>query len=55
MHPHATTLPGLLGIEVTHTAAGEFHAHFVIQPHHMAPNGFLHAGSVVSLADTCCG
>ena len=55
MHTHATTLPGLLGIEVTHTAAGELHAHFLIQPHHMAPNGFLHAGSVVSLADTCCG
>ena len=26
-----------------------------VQPHHWAPNGFLHAGAVVTLADTLCG
>ncbi len=26
-----------------------------IQPHHLAPNGFLHAGSVITLADTAAG
>ena len=28
---------------------------FDITPHHMAPNGFLHAGSLVTLADSLCG
>jgi len=28
---------------------------FTIQPHHMAPNGFLHAASIITLADTACG
>jgi uncharacterized protein (TIGR00369 family) len=28
---------------------------FDVKPHHMAPNGFLHAASVVALADTACG
>lgn len=26
-----------------------------VEPHHLAPNGFLHAGTVVGLADTACG
>ena len=26
-----------------------------IKPHHMAPNGFLHGGAVVTLADSACG
>ena len=26
-----------------------------IGPHHMAANGYLHAGTVVTLADTACG
>jgi uncharacterized protein (TIGR00369 family) len=26
-----------------------------VKPHLLAPNGFLHAGSVVTLADTACG
>jgi uncharacterized protein (TIGR00369 family) len=28
---------------------------FDVTPQHMAPNGFLHAGAVVTLADTACG
>jgi uncharacterized protein (TIGR00369 family) len=28
---------------------------FDVQPHHLAPNGFLHGGSVVALADTAAG
>lgn len=30
-------------------------AQLAIQPWMMAPNGYLHAASVVTLADTCCG
>ena len=31
------------------------HATLAVQRHLMAPNGYLHAGTVVSLADTACG
>jgi uncharacterized protein (TIGR00369 family) len=48
-------LPGHLGIAITHVARGELRAQLPVQPHLMAPNGFLHAGSVVTLADTCAG
>ena len=26
-----------------------------LRPHHLAPNGYLHAATVVALADTLCG
>lgn len=48
-------LPGHLGIVVDDVVHGRLRAHLVIAPHHMAPNGYLHAGSVVTLADTCAG
>lgn len=51
----ANFLPGHLGIEVTQAAQGEFRARLPVQPHLLAPNGFLHAGSVVTLADTTAG
>jgi acyl-coenzyme A thioesterase PaaI-like protein len=31
------------------------HASLAVLPHLMAPNGCLHAGTVVTLADTACG
>ena len=49
------SLPGHLGIRITHVAHGELHAELAIQAHVMAPNGYLHAGTVVSLADTAAG
>lgn len=51
----AGTLPALLGIAVTRVTATEIHAELAITPSHLAPNGYLHAGSVVTLADTTCG
>jgi 1,4-dihydroxy-2-naphthoyl-CoA hydrolase len=51
----AGTLPDLLGVRVTHARHGELAAHFDVAPHHMAPNGFLHAASIINLADTACG
>ena len=48
-------LPGHLGITVTRISSTELRAEFEIKQHHMAPNGFLHAGAIVSLADTSCG
>lgn len=48
-------LPGHLGIVFTHIAEGTVHAELPVADHVMAPNGYLHAGSVVTLADTACG
>src|SRR6476660_9029027 len=48
-------LPGLLGITVSRVGEGSLDAELTVQPSHLAPNGFLHAGSVVTLADTACG
>ena len=52
---NAGTLPGHLGIELTRMGRDGTDGGFAIAPHHMAPNGFLHAGSLVSLADSLCG
>lgn len=51
----AANLPGHLGIVITQVLPGEVHAEMTVRPALMAPNGFLHAGSVVTLADTCAG
>lgn len=48
-------LPGLLGIEVTAVDAGRIEARMEVTPDVLAPNGYLHAASVVALADTACG
>ena len=49
------TLPGVLGLKVTAVGDDGVRASMAITPAHMAPNGFLHAASIVTLADTCCG
>ena len=51
----AGSLPAHLGIQITQVQGGEVHAYFDVQPVLLAPNGFLHAGSVVTLADTAAG
>jgi 1,4-dihydroxy-2-naphthoyl-CoA hydrolase len=48
-------LPGLLGILITQVSGSEVRAELAVSEMHMAPNGFLHAGTVVTLADTCAG
>ena len=48
-------LPAHIGVVVTHVLTGEIRAEFQVQRSLLAPNGHLHAGSVVSLADTCTG
>ena len=48
-------LPGLLGVVITKLEKNELHAELAIKPHHIAPNGYLHAGTVVTLADTASG
>ena len=51
----ATSLPGHMGIQITRVAGGEVDARLPILPHLLAPNGYLHAGTVVTLADTAAG
>jgi uncharacterized protein (TIGR00369 family) len=51
----AGTLPGYLGIEITALGQQSITARLPVKPHLLAPNGYLHAGSVVTLADTAAG
>ncbi len=51
----AGKLPGILGFEWIEARKGFVRGRFTVAEHHMAPNGFLHAGSIVTLADSACG
>jgi len=48
-------LPGYLGIVISLITPQEVRAELAVRRELMAPNGFLHAASVVALADTSCG
>jgi uncharacterized protein (TIGR00369 family) len=48
-------LPGRFGLVVTRIAEGALDAEVALQPWMMAPNGFLHAASLLLLADTAAG
>lgn len=48
-------LPGHLGIVVTLATHQQVGARMPVCQQLMAPNGYLHAGSLVTLADTLCG
>ncbi len=47
--------PGLLGIEFVEPGDGYMRARLAIEEKHMAPNGYLHAGTVVGFADSVAG
>jgi uncharacterized protein (TIGR00369 family) len=51
----ADKLPGHLGFELIAIEERRAVMRCEIQPFHAAPNGYLHAGSIISLADTCAG
>ncbi|MGV3741325.1 MAG: PaaI family thioesterase [Burkholderiaceae bacterium] len=51
----AHNLPGHLGIVFTHVDASAIQAELPVRDAVMAPNGYLHAGAVVTLADTASG
>jgi 1,4-dihydroxy-2-naphthoyl-CoA hydrolase len=51
----AGNLPGHLGVIITQVSLSEIKSELPIKQSLMAPNGFLHAGSVVTLADTTAG
>ena len=47
--------PAFVGVEITSVGEGVLHAKLGLRPELFAPNGFLHAGAVVTLADTAAG
>ncbi len=49
------TLPGYIGLEIVKIAGDYVDARLMIRPELLAPNGFLHAATIVALADTACG
>jgi 1,4-dihydroxy-2-naphthoyl-CoA hydrolase len=48
-------LPGLVGVEIVTVSREAVESRLAVRREVMAPNGFLHAASVIALADTSCG
>jgi uncharacterized protein (TIGR00369 family) len=51
----AEYLPGKLGIAFDGFEDGVMRSHLALDKSLFAPNGYLHAGAIVTLADTTCG
>ena len=49
------SLPGLVGVEILTVDERGVESRLQVRADLMAPNGFLHAASVIALADTSCG
>lgn len=49
------SLPGELGLTWEAIDHGRVEGRLEIEPRHMAPNGYLHAASIIALADTASG
>jgi uncharacterized protein (TIGR00369 family) len=48
-------LPGLVGLQILSVRPEGLESRLPVRPELMAPNGYLHAASVIALADTSCG
>jgi len=48
-------LPGLFGVELLRIEPGAVETRLPLKEEHLAPNDFLHAGTVITLADTSAG
>lgn len=48
-------LPGLIGLDIVDANEGSISSRLVLRGELLAPNGYLHAATVVALADTSCG
>jgi uncharacterized protein (TIGR00369 family) len=48
-------LPGLVGIEIEEISDGRTRMRLPLRDELLAPNGYLHAATVVALADSACG
>jgi uncharacterized protein (TIGR00369 family) len=50
-----TCLPGELGLQWDEVTNGRARGHFTVEQKHMAPNGYMHAASIIALVDSACG
>jgi len=48
-------LPDAIGLQWTGVESGLVRARLEVSKRHMAPNGFLHAASVIGVVDSACG
>ena len=48
-------LPGFMGVEILTVSREAVESRMAVRREVMAPNGFLHAASVIALADSACG
>ena len=48
-------LPALFGVEILNVAHGAVDTRLELRPEHLAPNDFLHAATVIAIADTSAG
>lgn len=48
-------LPGLVGLLITNGSPGLVEGHIDVREDLLAPNGFLHAASIIALVDSLCG
>jgi uncharacterized protein (TIGR00369 family) len=48
-------LPGLIGVQILSLTPAGLESRLAVRQELMAPNGFLHAATVIALADTSCG
>ena len=53
--PQGGYLPEVLGVEWIPSKPGTVRARMAVSRRHMAPNNYLHAASVIALADSACG
>jgi 1,4-dihydroxy-2-naphthoyl-CoA hydrolase len=49
------TLPDLIGLTILEAEEGSLSSRLELRNELMAPNGYLHAATVIALADTSCG
>lgn len=48
-------LPGWFGLELLDVSDGYVRARMELRAEHLAPNDFLHAATVIAIADSCAG
>jgi uncharacterized protein (TIGR00369 family) len=48
-------LPDMFGVDLVSIAPGRAEARLELRPEHLAPNDFLHAATVIAIADSCAG
>lgn len=51
----AGKLPGLVGLVITNGDPSQVEGHIEVREDLLAPNGFLHAASIIALVDSLCG